>query len=91
MKNLVDKRIDPIMRPVAFKIGVCFMCMNNPGILTCNNVKDQDCKVCKECAYFCSSHGYHCRMHAKYYDHRAADRQVNQSSCELCTYESIKL
>ncbi len=54
MKNLVDKRIDPIMRPVAYKIGLCFMCMKNSAILSCNNIKDQDCKVCKECANFCS-------------------------------------
>lgn len=29
IRILVDRKIDPIMRPVAVKVGLCFMCMQN--------------------------------------------------------------
>jgi hypothetical protein len=40
VKNLINKKIDPIMRPIATKAGICFMCMNNEAKLSCNNLKD---------------------------------------------------
>jgi hypothetical protein len=63
IKNLVNRRIDPIMRPIAMRVGLCFMCMTNQAILTCNNLKDDYCITCKECANFCHDHGYFCRFH----------------------------
>ena len=89
LKNLVDKKVDPIMRPIACKIGVCYMCMRNEAVLTCNNIKDEECRICKECAFFCSSHGYYCRVHALYYGERTADKQHMGNSCEMCKYEEI--
>ena len=74
LKNLVDRRTDPVMRPIALQISLCFMCMKNPANLTCNNVKDENCKICKECASFCVNHGYYCRVHAKYYGEHSADK-----------------
>lgn len=91
IKNLVDRRVDPIMRPIALKVGICFMCMKNPAILSCNNIKDQECKVCKECSNFCGNHGYYCRMHANFYGDKAADKSYMGNSCDMCKYENIKI
>ena len=73
VKNLVNKKIDPIMRPIAHKVGLCFMCMTNDAKLSCNNMQDDGCSVCKECACFCHIHGYYCRLHKEYYGERSAD------------------
>ena len=29
IRNLVNKKVDVIMRPIAAKVGLCFMCMTN--------------------------------------------------------------
>ena len=63
IRNVVNRKVDPIMRPIASKAGICFMCMNNEVVLTCNNLKDEYCRICKECANFCVTHGYFCRVH----------------------------
>lgn len=66
VKNLVDRQLDKIMQPICVKIGKCFMCMEAEAKLHCNNVEDISCVCCKQCAGFCSDHGYYCRLHAKY-------------------------
>ena len=65
------------------------MCMQNQATMTCNNIKDTHCKICKECANFCSKHGYYCRMHEIYYGHKTADKSYMGNSCEMCKYENI--
>jgi len=85
-KNLVDRRVDPIMRPIAYKVGLCFMCMNNDAKLSCNNLKDDSCSTCKECANYCPAHGYYCRYHQDYVGERSADKQHLGTSCPLCKY-----
>ena len=67
VKNLIDRKVDPIMRPIALKAGLCFMCMTNKAKLSCNNVKDENCSICKECGCFCPQHGYYCRSHQSYF------------------------
>ena len=43
IKSLVFRRIDPIMRTIAIKVRLCFMCMTNEAKLSCNNIKDDFC------------------------------------------------
>eukprot|EP00347_Sterkiella_histriomuscorum_P014564 403360399 len=91
IKNLVDKKIDPIMRPIALKVNVCYMCMKNPAVLSCNNIKDENCRTCKECANFCVQHGYYCRVHSAYKANIAADKSYMGNSCEMCKYDGISM
>lgn len=38
--NKINRIVDPIMRPIASKAGICFMCMKNDAKFSCNNLKD---------------------------------------------------
>ena len=63
VRTLVDRRVDNIVRPIGNRVGLCFSCMINDVSVSCNNAKDEDCKVCRECANWCGDHGFYCRVH----------------------------
>jgi hypothetical protein len=87
-KNLVNRKVDPILQPICLKIGKCFMCVENEARFSCNNMKDQNCAACKECSSFCAEHGYFCRLHAHYEGYLPNDQSSYLgNSCPMCNFE----
>ncbi|CAI2370616.1 unnamed protein product [Moneuplotes crassus] len=63
LNRLSDKTMQPIYR----RSELCYICLSEPAVNTCNNPMNVKCKICKACSIYCKSHGYYCRLHEARY------------------------
>ncbi|TNV77773.1 hypothetical protein FGO68_gene9218 [Halteria grandinella] len=77
LKQSIDTIVDPLIRQVSFDQQKCYICLKDFGKDTayCNNIKDEECRVCKGCAKYCMQHGYYCRVHS------------HKQGCTICQYQ----